>query len=1103
MSNKSKNVIFFSHQYLQVKNFDHEHQRRPIQLSLRTFLFRLQPDLYSQDSLESGSGGFDIQFSDSPQIPLGLVAVSPTDHLNDDSAEDEDTEAATRTDKGASDVDVESKHLETAETVEKKIEVIKTSSEETIQDKVVNELTSMVNEAVKDIAKEAEAESKEETSAGKAVEKQEVTAETSKETVESTKHRLLAESESKTGRRGNLSVSKPEEYKVATLRAKRRFSDVDLEKTMIQKKSEDVVVGTKEDKEKSAKVWMHIRSPKEPEADSGKVILDCSREFKKAFQEEEKREKKEKVDEVKAKKPGKGRPKGTPSDTGDDVTGRKRRELNRLKTDMVGAENIFDAVPSGDEDNGMQRRTRRGKRQRSPVETYQSDLDEGHKRTRSEHRDTSPGDHRALPKSFEKELKKKVTPLAKLAKGALPPGTNLKDIPKMEPPHKQKVKKKTRKSPWTVVTKRRGRGGCGAGAGRKSATSRDSLTPEKQDVDINSEEEEMTETETDISQEPIPALKPSPQRASPQKPSPAKPQQKQQSPKERSVEPEIAKLDTVMFERPPSKYHIPSPTRMKTRGKRTNILSMMQDDYLELSPEKELVPVKRSTPAVATSERKPEEPQVDDVSPAEEKECEMEEEDFSSRVISGTIDELEMYCKPCSVVAVDFIRCLDLEQIKKSPGSTSPASARGATSPRLSSPAFNVPGASSSATSINTSYHMDSSTEGEDEELQGQDQKPTVKDAKGKKVSSKEDEKKVSPSSKETQQVSEASLTPEKATSPYEAQFLNFLNKPDPTGFTPVNKPSTPEAKLVEPVKDAKKSKGTARKGLPKTQQAQETQTQPPSAAQETSSNRARYCCKVCTYSNNSRTTMQEHIYNHTSVVPYSCGYCSAIFGTKSGVVSHNKREHKNSPPSVIKTNEVTEEDYYYEQAPQVQKAAQAAGVKRKAESPALQPAQKRRPTARKSVVRPVLQSTSVVASLLQSPPIVARDADGAVTPTSGSLKMKFSLKADKKEAILMSGPNSASNDEAKKSVNKVTPRPRIPKIEQVDPNRPYYQCRHCTFATHNLAYVENHTNKEHSGDQRYVCPLCDLAYCKYEDGEFAFAGFNFSLAPANEVAGR
>ena len=1044
--------------------------------------------MYSQDSLESGSGGFDIQFSDSPQIPLGLVAVSPTDHLNDDSAEDENIGTTKQTDKEGSndvDVDVESKRLETAETVEKKLELIKTSTEETIQDKVVNELTSMVNEAVKDIAKEAAAESMEETSAEKVVEKQKVMAETSKETVKSAKHRLLAESETKTGRRGSLSVGKPEEYKAAALKAKRRFSDVEI--TTKEKKSEKVAESTEEDdKEKSAKVWMHIRMPKEPEADSGKVILDCSREFKKAFEEEEKREKKE-MEEVKAKKPLKGRPKGTPSDTGDEVTGRKRRELNRLKTDMVGAENIFNAVPSGDEESGMQRRTRRGKRQRSPVETYQSDHDDGHKRTRSEHREVSPGEPRGLPKSFEKELKKKVAPLAKLAKGALPVGTNLKDIPKMEPPHKQKVKKKTKKSPWTVVTKRRGRGGHRFGAGRRSGPSRDSLTPEKQDVDVNSEEEEMTETETDISQEPIPALKPSPRRASPQKLSPAKPQQKQQSSKESSVEPEIAKLDSVMFERPPSKYHIPSPTRMKTRGKRTNILSMMQDDYLELSPEKELVPVKRSMPAVATPERKPEEPPVDDVPPADDKEYEMEEEDFSSRVISGTIDELEMYCKPCSVVAVDFIRCLDLEQIKKSPGSTSPASARGTTSPRLSSPAFNVPGASSSATSMNTSYHMDSSTEEEDEELQGQDKKPIAKDVKGKKVSSKEDEKKASPSSKEGQQVSEASLTPEKATSPYEAQFLNFLNKPDPTGFTPVNKPGTPEAKAVEPIKDAKKSKGTARKGVPKVQQElpQEPHKQAPSATQEASSNRARYCCKVCTYSNNSRTTMQEHIYNHTSVVPYSCGYCSAIFGTKSGVVSHNKREHKNSPPSVIKTNEVTEEDYYYEQTPQVQKAAQTAGFKRKAESPALQPAQKRRPTARKSVVRPVLQSTSVVASLLQSPPIVARDADRAVTPTSGSLKMKFSLKADKKEAILMSGPNSASNDEAKKSVNKVTPRPRIPKIEQVDPNRPYYQCRHCTFATHNLAYVKNHTNKEHSGDQRYVCPLCDLAYCKYEDGEF------------------
>ena len=1054
--------------------------------------------MYSQDSLESGSGGFDIQFSDSPQIPLGLVAVSPTDHLNDDSTEeDEDAESAKRTHKeGSNDVDVESKRSEVAKTVEKNPEVIKTSSEETVQDKVVNELTSMVNEAVKDIAKEAEAESMEQTSTEKAVDKQETPAEPGAETGKSAKHRLLVENEGKTGRSGSLSVTKPEEYKAAALKAKRRFSDV--ETTAKEKESTEPTTSTEEDKEKSAKVWMHIRMPKEPETDSGKVILDCNREFKKAFQEEEKDEQKKEEEEVKTKKPGKGRPKGIPSDAGDELTGRKRRELNRLKTDMVGAENIFDAVPSGDEESGMQRRTRRGKRQRSPVETNPSDHDEGRKRTRSETRDVSPVDHRSLPRSAEKEQKKKVAPLAKLAKGALPPGTNLKDIPKMEPPHKQKVKKKTRKSPWTVVSRRRGRGGYRAGAGRKGgASSRDNLTPETQDAEVYSEEEEMTETETDISQEPIATPKLSPRRASPQKKtSPPKPQnqQQQQNPKEGTIEPEIAKLDTVMFERPPSKYHIPSPSRMKTRGKRTNILSMMQDDYLELSPEKELVPVRRSTPAMMTTpDRKPEEPQVDDVPPAGEKQFEMEEEeDFSSRVISGTIDELEMYCRPCSVVAVDFIRCLDLEQIKKSPGSTSPASARGPpTSPRLSSPAFNVSGTSLSTTAINTSYHMDSSTEEEEEEkLQEEDQKPTAKDVKGRKVNSKEVEKKVSPS-KETQQVSEASLTPEKATSPYEAQFLNFLNKPDPTGFTSATKPSEPETKSADSVKDAKKSKGTARKGLPKSQQMPSQEPQQPT--QEASSSRARYCCKHCTYSNNSRTTMQEHIYNHTSVVPYSCGYCSAIFGTKSGVVSHNKREHKNSPPSVIKTNEVTEEDYYYEQMPQVQKVAQATGVKRKAESPSLQPAQKRRPTARKSVVRPVLQSTSVVASLLQSPPIVARDADGAVTPTSGSLKMKFSLKADKKEAILMSGPNNASNDEAKKSVNKVTPRPRIPKIEQVDPNRPYYQCRHCTFATHNLAHVENHTNKEHSGDQRYVCPLCDLAYCKYEDGEFTICKDSFT----------
>ncbi len=232
----------------------------------------------------------------------------------------------------------------------------------------------------------------------------------------------------------------------------------------------------------------------------------------------------------------------------------------------------------------------------------------------------------------------------------------------------------------------------------------------------------------------------------------------------------------------------------------------------------------------------------------------------------------------------------------------------------------------------------------------------------------------------------------------------------DPTRNNP------PEgAKTQSPQLAAAVSLQAAASQLPLSQQQQQQQQPPPPAATEA---KARLCCRHCTYSHNSRAVMREHIYNHTSVVPYSCGYCGAIFGTKSGVMSHNKREHKNASPMVLKTKEINEEDFYYEQTP----VASAKSSKRKAESPTPHaPAAKRKPTARKTIMRAHAQgssdgNSSVVASLLQAPPITSRERETPSPASSGSLKMKFSISADKKEAILMSGPG----EENRKSVNKV-----------------------------------------------------------------------------------
>ncbi len=81
---------------------------------------------------------------------------------------------------------------------------------------------------------------------------------------------------------------------------------------------------------------------------------------------------------------------------------------------------------------------------RSPVELYIAGLDDTRKRARSE----TPTSRRSVAtpppttptttgraRSVEKETKRRIPALSKLAKTALPPGTRVKDIPKVRKPN--------------------------------------------------------------------------------------------------------------------------------------------------------------------------------------------------------------------------------------------------------------------------------------------------------------------------------------------------------------------------------------------------------------------------------------------------------------------------------------------------------------------------------------------------------------------------------------------------------------------------------------------------------------------------------------------
>ncbi len=814
---------------------------------------------------------------------------------------------------------------------------------------------------------------------------------------------------------------------------------------------------------------------------------------------------------------------------------RKQRELNRLKSDLtqayIGTDNVFD-LEKGDEEG---RRTRRGTKRRKSHDFDENE--DSSKRSISETRSVSPvpahdnRSQRSKSKSLEREIKRRVPSLSKLAKAALPPNVDLKNIPKVEAPHKVKPKGRGKKSPWLSGPRRRRGGWRGRGRGGRGRGGHAMITPgpvllleneekEMHDKEIDESDTEM-HTDEEVENEKITPDKEEEKRMMEEKLEQEKLNQEEMNKnkfseentdasgtsnvesratprtKEGSIEPEIAGLESEKLEpksgpvRPPSKYHIPSPTRMKTRGKRTNVFEMLQSKLLldEAEAEQHLIrpkPIKSPARSESGETTSVENTSIGNIStggdiasllaemvsqtstsnvakpsdvakpslPVETTSADTSQVETnldksgetsanSSRVIVTDEELLEYYqCKPCKVVAVDFIRCLDLEQLHRSPGSTSPASVRGSLSPRR-------PGVFSPLSSLNNSLEV--SVDGE--EIQRLQQLEAVRDkAAAIKVQEKSETKdnkmedkgqtiaeivketappKESVPAKETVQAKESvpqkeqsspkapepakeaeqsrepspSKTPresspvkgvaeqdtaanQRESSPapkkarpdepktaYEAQFLSFLSKPS-TGVPPLVTPKSTTPKATPPKPGTKPSpsvttpkqiptvtaaqespsiaaakpptpiptppvkpqksgiKNKARKSLPSAKTSEpsppgltethatvnstpqlpvppHTKAFTPGEHSESKSTKAKFLCKHCTYTSANRGVMQEHIYNHTSIVPYSCGYCGAIFGTKSGVMTHNKREHKDAPPVVIKTTEINEEEYY------------------------------------------------------------------------------------------------------------------------------------------------------------------------------------------------
>ncbi|CAF0973449.1 unnamed protein product [Adineta ricciae] len=86
--------------------------------------------------------------------------------------------------------------------------------------------------------------------------------------------------------------------------------------------------------------------------------------------------------------------------------------------------------------------------------------------------------------------------------------------------------------------------------------------------------------------------------------------------------------------------------------------------------------------------------------------------------------------------------------------------------------------------------------------------------------------------------------------------------------------------------------------------------TNPTSRVQQTNKRPLRFQCKHCEYKAPSTSLMQNHIYRHTDLTPYSCAYCGHKSTTKSTIMVHIELCHPNMEVK-IHENRVREQDFY------------------------------------------------------------------------------------------------------------------------------------------------------------------------------------------------
>ncbi|KAK2165595.1 hypothetical protein LSH36_48g07033 [Paralvinella palmiformis] len=242
--------------------------------------------------------------------------------------------------------------------------------------------------------------------------------------------------------------------------------------------------------------------------------------------------------------------------------------------------------------------------------------------------------------------------------------------------------------------------------------------------------------------------------------------------------------------------------------------------------------------------------------------------------LSGSIEYMVRYCKPCSIQLIDLIKCLDA--LKKRQSSISEEEHSTGT----------VPSDDGSSAVLGM--------RGRKRKVHAKKSLPSAQ------LDMKHDE---SPTLKNRPTASSPNLDENVMT------FLQNSSADLLSGGRKVEKETTAGVVSGECVGSEGDRTKPSDSATP-CNSATVTETSSPRRSQRATM-KSRYRCLFCKYTCHIRKIMEDHVYNHMNIIPYMCGLCYSIFSTRGGVRVHNRRCHPRHQPVIIKKAEVDETQYY------------------------------------------------------------------------------------------------------------------------------------------------------------------------------------------------